>query len=336
MTAVTSPDAPSGNPAAAQRPSLVLLNAGFRAVADIGSKLATAVLYLLVARKAGASQFGVFTFAMSFAGIAVTLGQFGQEVVLIREVARDREQLDRYYSDALSSKLILSIPPLLVAVAVASVAGMRSQTLAVVLLMGLGFIGDYLISVSFAVFQAYERLNLLPVVLISQRWLTTAVAATALFLGMGIVTVAAIYAIGAVMAAALAAVLLFRTVARPKLHFDLQGALQITRTATPVGLGLVAIFLLARIDTSMLAIFSSSREVGQYSAAYRLLETTAFVTWAVNTAVLPRMSRLTPTSDPPLGVVVRARPQARAGADDSGLCRRRDPRRADHRPPLRR
>jgi O-antigen/teichoic acid export membrane protein len=284
-----------------EEPSPVLLNAGFRVIADIGSKIATAALYLLVAREAGASEFGVFAFAMAFAGIAVTLGQFGQEVVLIREVARDRRRLDTYYSDVLLSKFLLSAPPLLLVVAVALLAGMQDHTLLVTLLMGGGFMFDNLLGASFAAFQAYERVSLIPMVLIAQRWGTTAVAATVLVLGGGIVAVAGIYCLGALWAMTFAMLLLYRRVARPRLHLDFRAALRLARESTPIGVGLVALVLLARIDTTMLAIFSTSSEVGQYGAAYRLLEATAFVTWAVNTAVLPRMSRLSPTSTPPVG-----------------------------------
>jgi O-antigen/teichoic acid export membrane protein len=283
--------------------SRILVNAGFRAVADIGSKIATAALYILVARKAGATQFGVLAFGISFGGIAVTLGQFGQEVVLTREVSRDHAQLERYYSDVLFSKLMLSLPPLLVAVGIGALAGMGAHTALVVLFMGLGFVGDCVIGVSFAVFLAYERVGFVPVVLIAQRWLTTAVAATALFLGQGVVAVAAIYCVGAALAALLAVWLLSSKIARPRLHFDWRGSLRITRDALPIGLGTIAFLLLSRIDTTMLQLFTSSREVGQYGAAYRLLETTAFVTWSVNTAVIPTMSRLTPSSEPPVGFV---------------------------------
>jgi O-antigen/teichoic acid export membrane protein len=294
---------PDASLSAGKRSSLILLNATLRAIADIGSKLATAFLYLLVARRAGASEFGIFAFGLSFAGIAVTLGQFGQDLVLTREVARDRRRLSVYYSDALVSRIVLSVPPLLIVVAISYLAGMKEQTLLVVLLLGLGFVGDYTVQVSFAVFQAYERIGLVTVILIAQRWLTTAVAVTALYLGGSIVAVSAIYCTGAVLAAGLAAALVFRKVARPTLRFDLRGAMRITREAAPVGLGVVAFLLLARIDTTMLALFTSSSEVGQYGAAYRLLETTAFVTWSVNTAVLPTMARLTPLSVPTVGAV---------------------------------
>jgi len=282
---------------------MILLNAVFRAIADVGSKLATAVLALLVARKAGASEFGVFSFAISFGGIAVTLGQFGQEVVLIREVARDRRRLERYYSDVLSSKLLLSVPVLLGALAVAGLAGMQEHTLLVVALMGFGFVFDYVIGVPFAVFQAYERVGLIPIVLVTQRWITTALAAVALFSGRGVVAVAAIYCTGSLLAALFAGQLMFRKVARPRLHVHVRGALSVTREAVPIGLGLVAYVVLSRVDMTMLEMYKSSAEVGQYAAAYRLLETTAFVTWSVNTAVLPTMSRLSPTSEPTVGFV---------------------------------
>jgi O-antigen/teichoic acid export membrane protein len=298
-----TPGTSSVEPRAGERSSRILRNASFRATADIGSKIATAILYLYIARKAGASQFGIFVFALSFAGIAVTLGQFGQELVLTREVARDHRRLDEYYSVVMLSRVLFSLPPLLVVLALAALAGMSGYTALVTLLMGLGFVGDFMLQVSFAVFQAYERVGLMPVVLIAQRWVTTAAAATVLYLGGDIVGVAAIYCTGAMAAAALAAWLMYRRVARPRLRFDIGGALRVTREAVPVGLGTIAFLLLARIDTTMLAIFKSSAIVGQYGAAYRLLETTAFVTWSVNTAVLPTLARLSPTSIPPVGAV---------------------------------
>jgi O-antigen/teichoic acid export membrane protein len=301
MGASTEADEPVAVGAAP--PNRILANAGFRAIADIGSKLATMALFLTVARKAGTTQFGIFAFAISFGGIAVTLGQFGQEFVLVREVARDRRRLDELYSDVLVSRFALGLPPLLVSLAIAYALGLSGRTALVVLLMGLGFIGEYVVQVSFAVFQAFERVSLMPVVLITQRWLTTITAITVLYLGGGIVAVAAIYCGGAALAACMSEWLLYRKVAQPKLRVRLRGALAVTRAGVPVGLGMVALTLLSRIDMSMLAAFKRSAQVGEYGAAYRLLEATGFVTWAVNIAVLPTMARLTPSTVPAVGAV---------------------------------
>lgn len=283
--------------------SRILTNATLRAIADVGSKLASAVLYVLVARKVGASEYGVFVFALSLVGIVVTFGQFGQDTVLVREVARDRRSLDQYYSNALLSRTVLSLPPLVLALAVAALVGTKGHTELVLALLGLGFVGDALVRISFGAFQAFERLGFIPIVLISQRWLTTLAAAAALYLGGGIEAVSAVYCVGALAATALAARLLFTCVARPRLRLDVRGAIEVTRVGLPIGLAAIGLIVLARVDMTMLASYKPSQAVGQYGAAYRLLDTTAFVPWAVNAAVLPTLSRLSPTTATPVGAV---------------------------------
>src|SRR5208283_2131000 len=129
-----------------------------------------------------------------------------------------------------------SLVPLLLALAISALVGMSGQTEIVLALLGLGFIGDALVRVSFGAFQAFERLGFIPVVLITQRWLTTIVAIIALYLGGGIVAVAAIYCVGALAATAAAAWLLVYRVARPRLRMDLRGVVAITRVGLPIGL----------------------------------------------------------------------------------------------------
>jgi O-antigen/teichoic acid export membrane protein len=288
---------------AGSRSSRILLNAGFRAIADIGSKIATAALYIFVARKLGASQFGIYAFALSFVGVVTAIGFFGQDVVLAREVSRDHSRLEKYYSNAMVARSIFSVAPLLVVLLVSWAGGMSHHTLLVALLLGFGVTGDYMVQVPFAVFQAYERAEFVAVVLIAQRWLTTAAAITALYLGVGLVGVVAIYCAGSLFAVVLGTAMMYRFIDRPRLHIDLRGALRVTREAFPIGIALVALAILFRVDMTMLAIFKPAREVGQYGAAYKLLETTAFFSWAVNVAVLPSLARLSPRTIPTVGFV---------------------------------
>jgi O-antigen/teichoic acid export membrane protein len=256
-----------------------------------------------VARKLGASQFGIYMFALSFVGIVTAVGFFGQEIVLAREVARDHSRLGEYYSDTMVARSMFSLAPLLVVLLVAWAAGMSHHTLLVVGLLGFGVTGDYMVQVPFAVFQAYERAEFVAVVLIAQRWLTTVTAVTALYLGIGLVGVVGIYCAGSLFAVVLGTAMMYRFIDRPRLHVDFRGALRVTREALPIGIALVALAILFRIDMTMLAIFRSAREVGQYGAAYKLLETTAFFSWAVNVAVLPSLARSSPRTSPTVGFV---------------------------------
>jgi O-antigen/teichoic acid export membrane protein len=125
----------------------------------------------------------------------------------------------------------------------------------------------------------------------------------ALYLGGGVVAVAAIYFAGALLAFALGLGLVYRQIARPRWSVTVEGCLRVTKEAVPIGVALVALEILFRIGTTMLALSKPSADVGQYGAAYRLLETSLFVTWSVNAAVLPVLSRLSLQSRPSVGFV---------------------------------
>jgi O-antigen/teichoic acid export membrane protein len=283
--------------------SRILANTLWRAVAEIGSKLATLALVVVMARKLGDAAFGVFTFGFAFATLVTALGGFGQDIVLIREVARDRSQLHRYFFNTLLLKSALAVPALLVSSAAAYALGVEEETRWVVLLLGLAVVADLLTLTCLAVFQAFEQLVYMPVVMITQRAVTAAVGIAALVAGAGVVAVSAIYAGAAILAFGLALVLLFGRIGRPRTSIDPGFWWPLMRVAAPIGVAGVLGTILFRVDTAILASFESEDVVGEYGAAFRLFEATLFISWSAGTAVYPVLSRLTPATHPPLGSV---------------------------------
>lgn len=281
----------------------ILANTVYRAVADLGSKFASVALYVVMARELGESQFGVFTFGLAVATLVTALGGFGQDAILVREVARDHKRIDHYFANTLTLKLVLSLPVLVLALAVASVAGVAQDTRTVIALLAVAIVAELLITTCFAVYQAYERLVYLPVVLITQRIVIAVSGIAALLLGADVVVVSAVYLGGALFALVLALVLVFRRVVRPRLEVNVDFWWPLMRMAAPVGLAGVFGTVLFRVDTAILAWFETPDVVGNYGAAYRLFEAAFFVSWAVGTAVYPVFSRLSLTSEPPVRVV---------------------------------
>lgn len=281
----------------------ILANTVWRAVAEIGSKLATLALVVVMARRLGTAEFGVFTFGFALATLVTALGGFGQDVVLIREVARDPARLDRYFFNTLFLKSVLAIPALLISFAVALALGVETETLWVALLLGFAVIAELLTMTCIAVFQAFERLVYMPLVLVTQRALTAALGIAALLSGANVVAVSAIYAATAVLGLLLGLALVYARVARPRLTLEPGFWWQLMRVAAPIGLAGVFGTVLFRVDTAILAWFESDRIVGEYGAAFRLFEATLFLSWSVGTATYPVMSRLTPESQPPLSSV---------------------------------
>ena len=217
----------------------VLANTAYRAAADIGSKIVSVVFFVVMARTLGDDGFGVFTFGLALAAIVTVLGGFGQDLVLVREVARDHGRLPAYFANTNGLKLTLSVPALAVAVGVVALAGADGDKVTVVALLGVALVAELLANTSFAVYQAYERLVYVPVVIIAQRIFTAVVAIPALLLGADVVAVSALYLVGSVLALALALVLQFTRIGRTALELEPRLWPRLMAAAFPIGIATV-------------------------------------------------------------------------------------------------
>ena len=151
---------------------LILANTTYRLIADVGAKIASVALFVVMARQLGEAGFGLFSFALALVTLVTAASDFGQDKVLTREVARRPEALDGYLANTLALKLALALPGLAIAAAIVATSGADGKTLAVVALLGLAVVADLLTATCFAVYQAFERMAFIPIVLITQRFLT--------------------------------------------------------------------------------------------------------------------------------------------------------------------
>ena len=216
-------------------PRSIFANTSYRLLADVASKIASLAFFVVMARQLGASQFGVFTFAMAFVLLTTTLANFGQDTILTREVARDRSRLGSYFANTVAVKIVLATSTLTVAIGVAVVVGIDRETLEALLLLGPAVTLELLMATCFASYQAFERLEFLPVALISQRFVTAAVGIAALLHGAGVVAVSAIYLFGAALGFALALWFLLWKIARPGFHVEPRRWLPLMRASVAIG-----------------------------------------------------------------------------------------------------
>lgn len=277
--------------------SRILANSAYRAAAEIGSKLASLVFYVVMARKLGAEGFGVFTFGLAFVMLVTALASFGQDWILTREVARDRDRIHHYFANTLALKTILALPALGIATGGAWVVGTDAETVAVMSLLGVAVVIEQYMATCFGTFQAYDRIDFISVVLLAERIVIAFAGVVALVLGADVVLVSAVYLGGAALSFALAFALLTRRVVRPTAAADPGSWWRLMRAALPVGVATAFGTILFRVDIAILAILTSKAVVGQYGAAFRLFEATLFLSWSVGTATYSVFSRLDRTTD---------------------------------------
>ena len=279
-----------------------MANVGWRALADLGSKIASLALYIVMARELGATQFGIYTYGFALVTIVTALGSFGQGTILIREVARDRSRIQEYFGNTLVLRGLMSVPVVVLTIALTALTSERKTTL-VVALLGAAFVVELQTLTCTATYQAFERLSLVPIVLIGQRLFAAVVGIVAILQGGDVVAVAAIYLVSSVLAAVLAFALLARYVWRPRIEILPSLWRPLLAAAVPVGLAATFATILFRAGATMLGWIESDAVVGNYGASQRLLEATFFVGWAVAAAVYPVFSRLDRANDEAIAYV---------------------------------
>ncbi|MDQ1438683.1 MAG: hypothetical protein QOK43_2312 [Acidimicrobiaceae bacterium] len=271
----------------------VLRNVALRGMAELGAKASTLALFMVMGRKLGDQGVGVYSFALSTAALATMFADFGQDQVLTREVARDHAALPRYYADTMAVRTLVGLPLLAAAVVVVPLFGYGGQAQLSLLLVGAGVLVDMLAKTTMAVFQAYERIGYLSSVLVTERWLLSVGGVVAMVMGAGVVAVSAVFLAAAVVALVLATILLRRVVTVP-IRVSPGTWAGLMRTCAPFGLAGFFGAILFRVDATMLAAFTDASTVGNYAVAYRLFETTLFVSWSINTAFYPVFARSGP------------------------------------------
>jgi O-antigen/teichoic acid export membrane protein len=273
-------------------------NTVVRLVGEVVGKLASFVLFAALARAAGEAGLGIFVFAFAFAQIATTPVGLGFDRYMLRQVAKDRRTIEELFYNVLALKLSLAVPILAIAFVVVNVLDYDATTRAAVYVLSAGVLLDLLAKSVFYVFNAFERGELLAITVVVQRVGTAALGLAALAAGFGVVTVAAVYTLGAAVGLALALVLLARRVGLPRLSVSRSRWRGLTRRSLPYATQDIFGVLLAKVDVVLLSFLATEAVVGRYGAAYRLLEATFFVTSALTGAFSAMYTYLDDRSTP--------------------------------------
>ena len=289
--------------AGAQAARRATKNTAARAVGEIAGKLASLAMFAVLARKTGAAGFGYYVFALAWAEVAMTPVGLGIDRFALRLIAADRGRLGELLYNVLLLKLLRGALILVAAIGLAAAIGYDGTRLATVAVLTAGMFLDTLARTYMSVFNAFERGDLVAATIMAQRIGAAALALAALFAGLGVAAVAVAFAIGAAIRLVLSHLLLRRRIARPPLQFPAEPRLELRRRSLPyIGQDLFGL-VLARGDIVLLQMLASDAVVGAYGAAYRLLDTTAFVTTALSGAFSAMYTYLGPDTVPTLRAV---------------------------------
>ena len=265
-------------------------NTAIRVVAQASVKVLAVVLFAVLARTLGLVAVGQLAFALAVVQLVAPIAAMGIDRMSVRDMARDPGSIDRLWFDVLVLKAATTGVALGAAVGVVAATGRDGTTVALVALLATTMVTGVAIFSADAVFQAMERAELLALVTVPGGILNTAVALAILAAGGDILAVGIGMAVTGLLYAALAVAAVRRFAGRPAFRVRPRGWPRLARRSAAFGVQEVFGQLIFRFDTVLLGLVGTAVAVGEYGAAFRLLEATLFVAWALGTAVLPSYS----------------------------------------------
>jgi O-antigen/teichoic acid export membrane protein len=264
----------------------MLLGQGFKLVIQ-------ALYFTVIARSLGVKNYGAFVGVVGLVGILFPFGTLGSGFLLIKNVARDKHQFNKYFGSALSTTFVSS--SILFGSVVLFSRFVLPAAIPIKLVMFVAasdLFGMSITGMCGQAFLAFERMNWTATinVMLSASRLAAAVILVVLHHNPSALQWGSFYFASTSVVAALALILVLAKLGTPTFSF--------LRTAAELREGLYftvsvsAQTIYNDIDKTMLARLGSLEATGIYGAAYRLIDVGCAPVSSLLTAAYPNFFRV--------------------------------------------
>jgi O-antigen/teichoic acid export membrane protein len=253
---------------------------------ELLGKVATFLMFLVMARLLAVAEFGVLSFGLSIGLLLAVLSSLGLDSRVVQLGSAQPDLLDRCYGALVAIRTVLAAA-VMAMTAVVLFATMSTAHATAVSLLVASCLLDTLCDASRAACGARQRQQLSAVVLVVQRFSVLALAAAALVATRSAEYAALGYLVGTCIGVVGMHIAARRVGAHPQIRGCRPQARMVLEAAPVMGLGAVAAMGVFRIDAALIGIILGTTAVGVYGAGYRIFESILFVSWTLSRAYMP-------------------------------------------------
>jgi O-antigen/teichoic acid export membrane protein len=269
--------------------------------------------FIAVARKLGPAAYGDMTAALVYLFVPAVLADVGLTATVVRRISGHPEETESALGASLPLRAVISVGLTGLAVALGFALPFDHRTRAAILIASVGTLATLLNGSLMPVFQARLQMHWPVLANVLGRLLTLALTYAAIAAGLGFKAIVWAAVLGSVATLCVTLLLVVSALhVRIAPHVDLPYWRSLVRSGVVLGAAIALGQLYFRIDTVLLALFRSAREVGLYGASYKFLEIAVLGPFAVLNSLFPTFSRFLQAGDD------RVRPLAQK-AFDAGL-----------------
>ena len=259
--------------------------------AEMISKLIQLIIFIYIARSFGKSEFGKFGFALAFSTIIVVITDFGINTLLIREISRDKKNVDKFVSNALTLKVALSIVTLIVSFLYFNFVKYDYATKNITYFMILFMVLQSFTDTFYSVFRAFEKMHYDAIMKVVRMLMLIFLVYFFISQSQNLVFITLMFPITEVIILIASMIIYTRNFSKLSLGFNFGFEKELIKKSAFFCLSIIFGTVILYIDTIMLEGIRGPEEVGIYSAAYNLLLGVTFIPLMFSNAIYPVFSR---------------------------------------------
>lgn len=259
--------------------------------AEILNKASNIIVTIIIARVYGNESFGQFSTAFSFIMIFSVLADFGINNLVIREIARKKEDATRFIGNSLLLKIPLSLFTLVAIVAVTILTNQPQPVRIFIYLLAFYTVFNSYNTLAKAIFRSFERMKYETFLKLFESLLLIMIVATFAFLHVTPYAIAATYAVLALLTFALSLHWTRKHFFSVRMQWDSLTVTYLLKHAWLFGLASVFVMLYFQVDTVMVNKIRGDYETSLYSAAYNIILGLALFPSLLHATLYPLFSR---------------------------------------------
>jgi O-antigen/teichoic acid export membrane protein len=266
-------------------------NTGFLFAGEIVSRALSMLFFVILARKIGVSDFGMYSFAFAVASIFLIFADMGLATLLVKEVAKNKATAQEYLSSAFSLKLFVTLALAIIVVAVFSKFALPVMAAAIAIVM----LASCLNSTTEPfrnIFLAFERHQYYAAMNIFERVVAVGLGIYLLLNGYGLLAVLWVFVVSYGLNFIGSGIIVWKRFTHFSLNLNFRKWFGLLRKSWPFLLTFLFMAIYYKIGILMLKVMLKDNDpVGWYNSAYGLVEALSFIPLMLVTAVFPSMSR---------------------------------------------
>jgi polysaccharide transporter, PST family len=270
----------------------IFKNLSFLAISNLITKPLWFIYFIFVVNKLGLTDFGIYTYSISFLAFFGLIIDFGLDQLLTRDIAQNRDLTNKYFNNILIFKLFASLVFIILVFIAIYLINPDEKIREAIQIMILFSITTYLFCFCRAFFRAYEIFKYEAISIIIEKFSGIFFSAIALLFSLGLNGFLIGLLTGNFLCLFYCLFILLKKIKIIKFQYDSSTLKIITRKAIPFVV--IEIFINLYFKLASIIIFhitGTTEQVGLFNTSFRLLEMYTTIPLLIVTPVYPVIAR---------------------------------------------